>query len=277
MGFTPFGLYCGQLSHRRLAPAQNFFVYQLFMVYFDLDLLRRSYLAYCWPFFSCWAPALVWFRCKDYLNSHSLEDLSSRVRKLVSDKLHKEIKGPVRLLTHPRYFGVAFNPVSFFYVFDESGNRLEAIVALISNIPWFESHIEVLVPKSAQCDASLSSLIVMKSHSKAFHVSPFLPMKDIEYYWNFSIPSENLRVTTLLKHQHHNILFASLHLKRHAWSLLSLFIFLFRYPLMTWKVIFAIHWEAYQLWKRKFPFYPHPNNSQNVWSRTIDCLSSWFS
>ncbi|EME31850.1 hypothetical protein Gasu_09230 isoform 2 [Galdieria sulphuraria] len=247
------------------------------MLYFDLDLLRHSYLAYCWPLFSYWGPALVWFRCQDYLNSQSLEELSSKVRKIVSEKVHKNINGPVRLLTHPRYFGVSFNPVSFFYVFDESGKYLEAVVALISNIPWLESHIEVLVPKETQYDASLSSsLIVMKSHPKAFHVSPFLPMENIEYNWCFSNPIENLRVTTLLKHQQHNILFASLDLERHAWSLLSLLIFLFRYPFMTWKVIFAIHWEAYQLWKRKFPFYSHPNNSQNVWSRMIDFFSSWF-
>ncbi|GJD10354.1 hypothetical protein Gasu2_45490 [Galdieria sulphuraria] len=230
MGSSPFGLYCGQLSHRRFVPAKNFFVYRLFMLYFDLDLLRHSYLAYCWPLFSYWGPALVWFRCQDYLNSQSLEELSNIL-----------------------------------------------VFLLTLNIPWLESHIEVLVPKETQYDASLSSsLIVMKSHPKAFHVSPFLPMENIEYNWCFSNPIENLRVTTLLKHQQHNILFASLDLERHAWSLLSLLIFLFRYPFMTWKVIFAIHWEAYQLWKRKFPFYSHPNNSQNVWSRMIDFFSSWF-
>ncbi|GJD12289.1 hypothetical protein Gasu2_63850 [Galdieria sulphuraria] len=223
MGSSPFGLYCGQLSHRRFVPAKNFFVYRLFMLYFDLDLLRHSYLAYCWPLFSYWGPALVWFRCQDYLNSQSLEELSSKVRKIVSEKVHKNINGPKQSLL----LSVIFR--------------------------------------------------VMKSHPKAFHVSPFLPMENIEYNWCFSNPIENLRVTTLLKHQQHNILFASLDLERHAWSLLSLLIFLFRYPFMTWKVIFAIHWEAYQLWKRKFPFYSHPNNSQNVWSRMIDFFSSWFS
>lgn len=213
------------------------------MPFFDLDLLQHSFLAYCWPFFSCWLPALVWFRCRDYLDSQSPKDLSCKVRKLVSKKLNKQVKGPVRLLTHPRYFGVTFNPVSFFYVFDESGKSLEAVVALISNIPWLESHVEVLVPRDADYDGSLSSLLVMKSHPKDFHVSPFIPMQDIEYHWCFSIPSENLRVTVLLKNNTgRNILFASLHVNRHAWSLLSLLTFLICYPLMTWKVIFAIHW-----------------------------------
>jgi DUF1365 family protein len=273
MRLAPFEIYCGEVYHRRFFPAKNFFRYQLFMLCFDLDLLQRSFFAYCWPLFSCWFPALVWLRCKDYLDSQSPGDLSCKVRKIVSEALQKDVKGPVRLLTHPRYFGVTFNPVSFFYVYDESRARLEAVVALISNIPWLESHIEVLIPRN---DALSSSLLMMNSHPKAFHVSPFLPMQDIEYFWRFSVPKKDLRVTVLLKHQRRNVLFASLHFERRAWTIVSLILFLFRYPFMTCQVIFAIHWEAYKLWKRKFPFYPHPNNSQNMWSRTIDYVSSWF-
>ncbi len=48
--------------------------------------------------------------------------------------------GPVRLLTGLRYLGHSFNPVSFYYCFDATGERVEAVVAEVENIPWGERH-----------------------------------------------------------------------------------------------------------------------------------------
>ncbi len=81
--------------------------------------------------------------------------------------------------------GFCFNPVSFYYCFDEHDTRVEAIVAEITNTPWKERHAYVL--RTAPGAPMRFGL------SKAFHVSPFLPM-DMDYDWRFSVPADTLAV-----------------------------------------------------------------------------------
>eukprot|EP00871_Galdieria_phlegrea_P001384 jgi/Galph1/2246/GphlegSOOS_G926.1 len=240
------------------------------MLYFDLEWLESSYLKFCWPIFSFWFPALAWFRCQDYCKAATTpKELAQYVRSLVSENLKTAVKGPVRLLTHLRYFGVGFNPVSFFYVFDASGQELVAIVALISNIPWLESCPHILIPKHS-LPTSHRDIVSMERQEKIFHVSPFLPIQNIVYHWSFLLPKEEklfVRIRVEEERQSCNsllLLYASLHLHWYPFSLLHLAYFLILYPWMTCKIILAIHWEAYRLWKMKqFPFYTHPNETQN--------------
>ena len=71
--------------------------------------------------------------------------LDSAVRDLVLERTGRAARpGPIRLLTHLRYFGYSFNPVSFYYVFDATDTRVETIVAEITNTPWKERHAYVL-------------------------------------------------------------------------------------------------------------------------------------
>jgi DUF1365 family protein len=92
----------------------------------------------------------------------------------------------VRRLMHLRYVGYCMNPVSFYYCFSESGDRLEAIVAEITNTPWKERHQYVLA-------VGAGGRLKRFDFDKEFHVSPFLPM-DMMYRWCFSELQERLIV-----------------------------------------------------------------------------------
>ncbi len=66
------------------------------------------------------------------------------VRDLVETETGHRPCGPIRLLTHLRYFGYCFNPVSFYYCYDPSGQDIVAVVAEVTNTPWGERHCYVL-------------------------------------------------------------------------------------------------------------------------------------
>ena len=108
-------LYVGQIRHRRLAPKPHFFFYRIFMAYLDLQELDTVFTGN--PLWSTRRPALAWFRRADYLGDPSVP-LDQAVRDLVEQKTGVRPIGPVRVLSHLRYFGYSFNPVSFYYCFD---------------------------------------------------------------------------------------------------------------------------------------------------------------
>ena len=134
-------IFRGRLQHRRHAPHAHRFDYPLFMMYLDLDELPRLFTRR-W-FWSVGRRNLAEFRRSDYLGDPD-RDLADCVRDCVSAKLGWRPDGPIRLLTHLRYFGHCFNPVSFYYCFAEDGETLRAIVAEITNTPWQERHQYVL-------------------------------------------------------------------------------------------------------------------------------------
>lgn len=140
-------IYEGTVQHRRFQPVPHEFSYRLFMMYLDLDelgdVLARS------PFWSDrrWAPAR--FRRADYLGDPHAP-LADAVRDEAARRLGHRPEGPVRMLTHLRYWGYCFNPVTFYYCFAPGGERLEAIVAEITNTPWNERHRYVLDPAESE-------------------------------------------------------------------------------------------------------------------------------
>src|SRR6185369_12012749 len=134
-------LYSGWIQHRRFGPGRNQFRYRIFMSYLDLaelpGLFRKRWL------WSAHRPALAWFRRKDFLGPSDVP-LDVAVRDLVQQRTGVRPDGPIRLLTHLRYFGYSFNPVSFYYCFSAATGALTAIVADITNTPWGERHQYVL-------------------------------------------------------------------------------------------------------------------------------------
>jgi len=160
--------------------------------------------------------------------------------------------GPVRLLAHPRYAGYVFNPVSFYYCYDEDGQTLRAILAEITNTPWKQRHAIVLPLADALPSSSLAW-----HFDKQFHVSPFMPM-DCRYEWRFGVPGERLHVHMRVIRQGQAQFDADLDLQRRALDGAALARLLWRYPLMTMQVIGAIHWQALRLWLKGNPVHDHP-------------------
>jgi DUF1365 family protein len=173
------------------------------------------------------------------------------VRDTVENALGQRPLGPIRLLTHLRYFGYCFNPISVFYCFDDKGDSIETLVAEVTNTPWSERRLYVLgAPTPSGIPASVR-------FAKTLHVSPFMPM-DLEYVWRSDIPGDRLSIHMNVVRGDDPLLDATLALQRENITGHHLAMSLLRQPLMTLKVIAGIHWEAVRLWLKGVPVFDHP-------------------
>ena len=243
-------IFTGQVIHHRLQPHRHRFSYRLFMMYLDLHELPGLF-----DRFRFWAYeklALASFRRKDHFGDNKLS-LNTSIRDLVEKETGKRPAGPIGLLTHLRYFGYVMNPVSFYFCWNPERTRVDTIVAEVHNTPWGEQHCYVLkgdiAPGKSRCF----------KFDKAFHVSPFMGMKQA-YAWTFNCPDERIHISMQNFEDGKRMFTASLRLQAQAISQSSLNGVLLQYPLMTFKVIVAIYWQALCLWWKKTPFYEHPKH-----------------
>jgi len=253
-------LYIGHLQHRRHVPRVNHFRYRIFMMLIDLDELPTLFDRF-W-FWSARRPALAWFRRGDYHGEPS-QSLADAVRDTVMKHTGVRPRGKIRLLTHLRYFGYNFNPVSFYYVFDEVDSHVETIVAEITNTPWKQRHCYVLSTSRSQQHNQQWQW----EFNKDFHVSPFMPM-DMDYRWRFSVPDESLRVHMENWKDNAKQFDATLTLKRQEISSPSLARALLAFPMMTLQVVTLIHWQALKLLLKRVPFFTHPDKVATTLTHT---------
>lgn len=247
-------IYEGWVRHRRHAPHAHAFRYRLALLYLDLAEIDALFAdRWLW---SARQRALGEFRRSDYLGPAELP-LDEAVRQRVAAHTGRRPTGPIRLLTHLRYFGHVFNPVSFYYCYGADGGPLECIVAEITNTPWKERHAYVLPVDTAEPHGA-----ALHWHfAKNFHVSPFLPLQR-DYAWRFTAPGEDLRVHMDVLRGGAREFDATLVLQRRPLDGRGLARVLWRYPAMTVQVVAAIHWQALRLWLRRTPVYDHPSRSR---------------
>jgi DUF1365 family protein len=243
-----------------MRPVNHEFTYRLFMMYLDLDELPGLFRGrWLW---SARRPALARFRREDHLGDPDVPLIES-VRELVLRKTGRRPEGPIRLLTQLRYFSHVFNPVSFYYCFNRDDTAVETIVAEVNNTPWGERHCYVL-PQEMNHG---SNDRMRYFPEKKMHVSPFMEM-DIDYDWRFDTPGERLNAHMQIGKEGRRMFDASLVLRREEITGASLARVLFGFPLMTLKIIAAIHWEALRLWLKGAPVHDHPDKKAALREKT---------
>ncbi|MFO1418390.1 MAG: DUF1365 domain-containing protein [Methylotetracoccus sp.] len=251
-------IYRGVVSHQRFSPVAHRFTYRLYMIYLDLGELDTVFAGrWLW---STRRPAVAWFRRRDHFGDPSVP-LDRAVRETVERLSGITVDGPVRLLTHLRYFGYCFNPISIFYCFDGDGRTLKAVLAEVTNTPWGERRCYVLPAAPSDTDANTPLRF-----EKTLHVSPFMPM-DLDYVWHSNVPGAKLAVQLEVLQGETRLLNAALALRREEIGPDSLAACLARHPLMTLEVIAGIHWQALWLWKKGVPIFDHPKRQAGAADR----------
>ncbi len=242
------GIYIGTLRHRRFQPVWHEFAYPVFMVL--LDIGRIPSLMKVSPFAAYNRFAWASFCERDHFGDPSLP-LRERLRADAAAEGIKLPDGPIYLLTHLRYFGYNFNPISFFYCCDSQG-RIEAVLAEV-NSTFGESRNYWLNGRNRlESQNSLRYRV-----PKRLHVSPFMKM-ELDYTFVLTPPEENLVAHMNTLDDGKTFFDATLELSRRPWSARALHSALARHPFVTLKVIAAIHWQALRLYFKKVPVYTKP-------------------
>ena len=238
-------IYAGTIRHRRLQPAKEF-QHRLAFVYVDLaelpDLLGGRLLA---P-----GPGLLRWRRGDYLGPKSVA-LDAAVRDRVRELSGTLPLGPIRLLTQLRSFGLCFNPVSFYYCLDPAGERVDCVLAEVTNTPWGERHSYLLGDRRA------GSLVLTGTFAKQLHVSPFMGMDHV-YQARATEPGPTLSVHIESRRQGEAVFDAILALERRELTRAEVARMSARFPLATVRVLALIYGHALGLKLAGARLYPHP-------------------
>ena len=234
-------IYTGNVVHKRFKPKIHFFKYKVFSLLIDLSeihLLDKELKIFSYNKFN-----IISFYDKD----HGARDCSS-VENWVKDNLKKnnidtnDIQ--IKLLCYPRIFGYVFNPLSVFYIYDKNSNLI-SILYEVKNT-FGEQHTYIF-------KTNINNNLVQHMCKKKFHVSPFIEM-DCVYFFRLLKPGNKISVIIDQNDKEGKILYASQDGVKSEITNANLTKSYLKHPLMTFKIILAIHFEAFKLWSKGIKF-----------------------
>ena len=228
-------IYNGTVIHKRFKPKEHFFKYSVFS--FLIDLAELNHLNKKIKFFSYNKFNLLSFYEKDHGNRDG-SSLITWVKKNLDDNNINSEDVNIKLLCYPRILGYVFNPLSVFYIYDIYG-KLICILYEVKNT-FGEQHTYIF---KVEGDKNL----YQHNCSKKFHVSPFIEM-NCKYFFRLLKPGEKISVIIDQYQADEKILYASQDGERVDFNSKELIKSYIKHPLMTFKIISAIHFEAFKLW-----------------------------
>ncbi|WP_208948216.1 DUF1365 domain-containing protein [Segnochrobactrum spirostomi] len=236
-------LYVGSVQHRRFRPRPHRLKYRLFMLHLDVDDLAGTARASRLLSVNRWN--LISFHEADH-GPKGEGSLGDRVRRLARERGLDWDGSRVSIVAMPRVFGYVFNPLSL-YLCRNADGRLAALIYEVRNTFGGMHHYAFDVDRP-------EAGTLRHQCAKDFFVSPFLPM-EMNYRFHLKPPAEHFSLAIEDNDGEGRMLVATMTLARRALSTRALAGVLVGLPLMTFKVIVGIHWEALRLWWKRTPFY----------------------
>ncbi|MCG8508800.1 MAG: DUF1365 domain-containing protein [Rhodospirillales bacterium] len=245
-GALQSSLYFGTVIHQRLKPRRHRLAYKVCYGFFDIDELPE--LDRRFRVFSFNRPNLFSFCNRDHGPGED-GDLRPWVERMMLAGGIEPDGGPIRVLCLPRILGYAFNPLSTFFCYRRDG-RLTAVLYEVNNT-FGERHcyLSAVDPEEGR--------VLRHRCAKAFYVSPFIEMA-ANYRFRITVPGDRAMIAISESDEEGPLLHATFNAERGDLSDTPLTASLFRYPLLTAKVIGGIHWEALRLWLKKIPLVRRP-------------------
>jgi DUF1365 family protein len=248
-------LYKAKVMHHRLAPKDHRFHYEVFMFYLDLDEIDA--VSKKLKFMGRNRFNLFNFRDKDHLQlPREKPDASKNIRQHITTYLKENGvdigDGRIMVLTNLCTLGYQFNPVSFYFCYDQQGQILCSIVEVCNTFLEMKPYF-LAADTMEQGQFKLNT-------EKYFYVSPFIDM-DTNFDFDLHIPGEKLQVKIDDYDKEGKRFFIStLSGVRKPLTDANLLLYFFSFPLITLKIIGLIHWQALKLWLKKLPYHKKEAN-----------------
>ena len=236
-------LYEGRITHHRNEPAHSF-SYPVWYAYLHLDEIDTFCRTSRWLSHEHFN-FLAFYR-EDYLPGG--DSLKDEVCALLQQHRGRTFNGDIYLLTTLRQLGYAMNPISLYYCFETGTSQPVHIIAEVHNTPWGERYTYVLDADQA-------------AQSKAFHVSPFMPM-NLVYQFHLPTPAASLNVGIQLTQADQPVFGAHLALREQPVTQENLHRLLIQHGWQSVKTITRIYFQALRLWMKNAKFFAHPKRMQ---------------
>jgi len=227
-------IYNGKVIHRRFKPKEHYFKYNVFSLLVDLDeleIIEKKIKIFSYNKFN-----IISFFDKDHGPRDDTSLKEWVIKNLKDIGIDKE-RIQVKLLCYPRIFGYVFNPLSVFFIYDEH-SKLISILYEVKNT-FGEQHTYIFKTDDEK--------VITNDCTKKFHVSPFIEM-ECHYYFRVAKPSDKISVIIDQNDKDGKLLYASQDGKAKELNEKNLLFSYISHPLMTFKIIAAIHYEALKLW-----------------------------
>ncbi|MFZ4806281.1 MAG: DUF1365 domain-containing protein [Hyphomicrobiaceae bacterium] len=257
---TAEALICaGEVVHVRLRARHHRLRYHVFALMVDVDAL--DHVARGSRLFSYNRAGVVSLHDRDY-GAGDGTPIAVQARRVLADHGLPHATARVRLLTYPRVFGYTFNPLSVYFGYDAAGELAGVIYEVSNTVGERTSYV---MPAGAACDG-----VYAQACRKHMYVSPFTPAA-VDYGFRLRPPGDDVLVGVLLTDTAGPILRAHFRAEARPFGDLGLIRVLLGHPLLTLKVIGAIHWEALRLWFKGVPVVQrHRSPRYSVLSNGVD-------